>query len=211
MLHHHLDIYAILFFVFSAMLIATSLLVIFTRHTVQAALWLILTFVISAMLWMMLQAEFLALMLVFVYVGAVLTLFLFVVMMINSDKETKATPIRKAIPIALIVMVFLFAAEWGIIFHMGGLHAHALFSAQHHLLATSTTYNNTMQLGILLYTHYIVAFELAGAILLVAIIGAISLAFFGRPRDDEKIVTQQRQASKASGLRMVDLPKGDAS
>jgi NADH-quinone oxidoreductase subunit J len=157
----------------------------------------------------MLQAEFLALMLVFVYVGAVLTLFLFVVMMINSDKETKVTPIKKALPVGFIVMILLAALLWGVIFHMGGHHNAALFTSSHILIPTTTTYNNTLQLGILLYTHYVLAFELAGAILLVAIIGAISLAYLGRPKDPEKIITDQRDANKASGLRLVDIPKGD--
>ena len=158
----------------------------------------------------MLQAEFLALMLVFVYVGAVLTLFLFVVMMINSDKETKVTPIKTVLPVGLVLMVLLAALLGGVIFHIGSHHhTAALFLEAYKLTPTTTAYNNTLQLGILLYTHYVLAFELAGAILLVAIIGAISLAFLGRPKDPEKIRADQRDASSIPGLRLVDLPKGE--
>ena len=106
MLEAGLPIYNILFFIFSAALVASSLCVVFVKQTVQSALWLIVTFVISSALWMMLQAEFLALALIFVYVGAVLTLFLFVVMMINTDQEDTINPIKRAAPFAILLMVF---------------------------------------------------------------------------------------------------------
>ena len=205
MLSHALPIYSILFFVFAAMLVAVSLLVVFVRKTVQSALWLIVAFILSSVLWMMMQAEFLALALIFVYVGAVLTLFLFVIMMINTDDESEHKPVRKALPWALMLMALFVAAMW-MIFHQGGV-----FHDSNRIIAKTTTYNNTLQMGTLLYTRYVFAFELAGAVLLVAIIGAIVLAFFGRPKGHARVQTDQRDASKANGLRVVDLPRGRAS
>lgn len=205
MLHMPLPIYSILFYVFSAMIIITSLCVIFVKHTVQSALWLIVTFVISSALWMMLQAEFLALALIFVYVGAVLTLFLFVVMMINTDKEDHINPVKRAVPFAILLMVLLFAALAGAIMHFSHHWNHAA------LIHYSTTYSNTAAMGNILYTKYVLAFEMAAAVLIVAIIGAISLAFFGSDmQENEKVVRDQREASKEAGLRIVDIKSGGA-
>ena len=204
MLHMHLPIYHILFFVFAALLIITSLCVIFVKHTVQSALWLIVTFIVSSALWMMLQAEFLSLALIFVYVGAVLTLFLFVVMMINTDKEDHINPVKRIVPFAILLMLLLFAVLVGAIIHYTHIDPQW---AYHQLLKHSTTYNNTLQMGTLLYTTYAVPFIIAAAILLVAIIGAISLAFFGSNQAHADIViTQQREACKENGLRIVNIP-----
>jgi len=200
-MHFALPIYTILFYVFSLMIICTSLCVIFVKHTVQSALWLIVTFVISSALWMMLQAEFLALALIFVYVGAVLTLFLFVVMMINTDNEDHINPVKRAVPFAILLMVLLFAVLAGAIYHY---NHHWLHTS---LIHYSTTYNNTKAMGNILYTHYYVAFEMAALVLLVAIIGAISLAFFGSDMaESEKVIFNQREACKENGLRIVDIP-----
>lgn len=200
-MHFALPIYNILFFVFSTLIIVTSFLVVFVKHTVQSALWLIVTFVLSAALWMMLQAEFLALALIFVYVGAVLTLFLFVVMMINTDKEDHINPVKRAVPFAIILMVLLFAALAGAVYHFNPHWVHAS------LIHYTTSYSNTQAMGDILYTQYVVAFEMAAAVLLVAIIGAISLAFFGSDMQQaEKVIRNQREASKETGLRIVNIP-----
>ena len=201
MLQAALPIYSILFYVFSFLLIVSSFCVVFVKQTVQSALWLIVTFVISSALWMMLQAEFLALALIFVYVGAVLTLFLFVVMMINTDKEEAINPVKRAVPFAVVLMVLLLSVLAGAIMH------YSYHWANTSLVHNSTTYSNTMLLGDLLYTHYVLAFEMAAAVLLVAIIGAISLAFFGSDMaQNKKVIRRQRDASKASGLRLIDIP-----
>jgi NADH-quinone oxidoreductase subunit J len=206
MLQAGLPIYSILFFVFSAALVASSLCVVFVKHTVQSALWLIVTFVISSALWMMLEAEFLALALIFVYVGAVLTLFLFVVMMINTDKEDTINPVKRLLPFAILLMVLLFSAIGGSMIHFSSQSNTVL---NNEINPDSSTLSNTMALGNILYTHYVLAFEMAGAVLLVAIIGAISLAFFGSDASfHKKIIRRQRRASKASGLRIVDIPSG---
>lgn len=204
MMHFELPIYPILFYAFSALLIITSFLVIFVKETVQSALWLIVAFVFSAVLWMMLQAEFLALVLIFVYVGAVLTLFLFVVMMINTDKEDRINPVKRVVPFAILLMLLLFVVLAGAIIKFN----HGSIVWQHAtLIAHQTTYNNTLQMGRILYTHYVVAFEIAAMVLLVAIIGAISLAFFGTDRKKVKqVLINQRNASKETGLKIIDMP-----
>jgi NADH-quinone oxidoreductase subunit J len=183
------------------MIVSTSLCVVFVKHTVQSALWLIVTFIICSALWMMLQAEFLALALIFVYVGAVLTLFLFVIMMINTDKEEHINPVKRAVPFAVLLMLLLFAVLAGAIYHYNHHWIHAS------LVHYSTTYSNTKSMGDILYTHYYLAFEMAALVLLVAIIGAISLAFFGSDmQEHKKVIKKQREASKENGLRIIDIP-----
>jgi len=202
-----IPIHQIIFFIFAFLLVGSSLLVVLSRHTVRAALFLILAFIVSAVLWMMLQAEFLALALIFVYVGAVLTLFLYVVMMIDSDSESYKHGFMRFLPLAIVVLALLLIVTLAVI---GYGHTIGAFSFTPSMKTLPVSYSNTTQLGTLLYTHYLYPFEIAGAILLVAIIGSITLAFFG-PNKRARIqnVSRQHKASKATGVRLVDLRKED--
>lgn len=159
-----------LFYIFSTVLVFAASMVVTVRHSVKAALFLVLTFFTAACLWLLLEAEFLAIVLVLVYVGAVMVLFLFVVMMLDVDlvdikKDLgKYLPLGGLVAIALIVeMILVMRAK---IFSPESMPVPAGHEAG---------YSNTRELGIAIYTQYIYPFEIAALILLVAIIAAIIL------------------------------------
>ena len=174
-------------------------MVVCSRNPLHSVLYLVATFVAAAILWMLIQAEFLALVLVFVYVGAVMTLFLFVVMMLQVDLVHLREGFVRYLPIAALIMLALLAMLL-IVFIPQNFPMHNLQIMQH-----PATYNNTAELGKLLYTHYILSFELAGAILLAAIIAAISLAFAGRKTGTKaQRISKQLQANKKDRLKIID-------
>jgi NADH-quinone oxidoreductase subunit J len=163
----------IVFYLFSAIAIATAAMVVISKSPVRAALFLVVTFIVSAGLWILLQAEFLGLILILVYVGAVMTLFLFVVMMLDMDGIELRSGFVRYLPFALIVLAVMLAF---IILAVG----HTSFGLGHSNPSRETAaYNNTALLGSVLYTQYAYPFVLAGALLLLAIIAAISLTFRG--------------------------------
>lgn len=171
-------------------------MVVLANYPVRSALWLVLTFFATAVLWMMLQAEFLALALIFVYVGAVMTLFLFVVMMLNVGPE-QSTKNRMVLPFAAVGSVLLFA----LILLVIGPHR---LNAAPSLINRAADYSNVSAMGMVLYTHYLYAFEVAAVILLVAMIAAISLAFFGRkPGTRSQKIGAQHRVTKNERLRVI--------
>jgi NADH-quinone oxidoreductase subunit J len=195
-----LPIPQIIFYATSLLLILSAGMVIVSRHAVRAALFLVLAFFCSAILWMLVQAEFLSLVLIFIYVGAVMTLFLFVVMMINLDLESLKEGFVRYLPYALIVL-FLLALIMCLALSSPISFSHAAYSTH-----TVSHHSNTRLLGDLLYTHYLYAFELVGFILLVAIIASISLAFHGRQSDAKsQDVAKQLAATKKNRLRMTKM------
>jgi NADH-quinone oxidoreductase subunit J len=167
-----------IFYFFSAILLLSALMVILMPNPVKGVLFLVLTFFCSSVLWMMLQAEFLSLALIFVYVGAVMTLFLFVVMMLNLDLVAMRGGFVRYLPFGAIVIVLLLGLMLLVIGpkHFG--YGYATLTMQ------PSNYSNTKELGDVLYTQYLYPFEIAAVILLVAIISAISLAF--RPKRERK-------------------------
>ncbi len=200
-----IPIHQIIFYVFSVLLLGSALMVITQRNPVRAALFLVLTFFCSSVLWMMLQAEFLALALIFVYVGAVMTLLLFVVMMLNIDIATLKEGFTRWLPLGVIVLAVLAAV---ILYVIG---PGRLNDASIAMPVLPDDYSNVKAMGILLFTQYMYPFELAAVILLVAIVAAISLAFFGRKKGTKaQVVSQQLKAKKADRLRVVDI-KADKS
>jgi NADH-quinone oxidoreductase subunit J len=188
-------IHQVVFYVFASVLIAAALAVIFSRNPVQSILFLVLSFFAAAVLWMLMQAEFLSLVLIFVYVGAVMTLFLFVVMMLHVDlKELKEKFVR-FLPFALLVMIALIAA---MVFVLSPKHFGLGLTLPTHYGAN---YSNTTAMGTLLFTKYLYPFEIAAAILLVAIIAAIALAFHGRKLGTKsQNIATQHEASKTDRL-----------
>jgi NADH-quinone oxidoreductase subunit J len=162
----------ILFYAFSGVLLVAAVGVITARNPVHAALFLVFAFINSAVLWMLLEAEFLAIVLVLVYVGAVMVLFLFVVMMLDIDVAqmregfTRYAPL--GIVIALIVIVEIGSVVW--VKSLGAPETTPVAS-----VGAAADYSNTAALGELLYTKYLYPFELAAAILLIAIVAAIVL------------------------------------
>jgi len=192
-----LPIYAIVFYAFAGLLISAACGVILAKNPVRAVLSLVLCFFASSVLWMMLQAEFLALVLIFVYVGAVMTLFLFVVMMLNVDTVSHREGFARYLLLGLIVMVILIA-----------LMLFALWPerASLGLNAPETSISNIQSLGVLLFTDYIYPFEVAGVILLVAIVASISLAFHGRKPDTKtQSISAQHRANKKDRLRIINM------
>ena len=173
-----------LFYVFSAIMLLAAFRVITARNPVHAVLFLVLTFFQASMIWMLLKAEFLSITLVLVYVGAVMVLFLFVVMMMDINRENLRHGFWKHFPIAAIVGVVI-ALEMSAVL-MGGFRVVDDPSA-----AAVAGASNTKDLGKLLYTQYIYPLEVAAAILLVAMIAAIALTL--RARKDSKFISVSDQ------------------
>jgi NADH-quinone oxidoreductase subunit J len=192
--------FSALFYVFSAFLLAASFGVITARSTVHAALLLVLAFFSASCLWMMLKAEFLAIALVLVYVGAVMVLFLFVVMMLDINVEELRKGFWQHFPLAALVGV-LIALEMALVL-MGGFRVGDAPLAD----AAAIKAGNTRLLGIEVYTNYLYPLQVAAVLLLVAIISAIALTL--RQRKDSKAMdpSLQLRARKADRLRVVKLP-----
>src|SRR3990167_7756023 len=165
--------YQVIFYVFSVLLIVASIGVITVRNSVRAALFTIAAFFCCAVIWMLLQAEFLSLALIFVYVGAVMTLFLFVIMMLNIDMSDFREGFVKILPYAVLVLILMLISICMVVWPTR-LGTTAILATHH-----AANYSNVKSIGDVLYTDYLYPFEVAGAILLVAILAAISLAFFG--------------------------------
>lgn len=155
------------FFLFSAVLVMAALMTVIARNPVRSALFLVLAFIAAAALWILLEAEFLGLVLVLVYVGAVMTLFLFVIMMLNIDATEKQPGFVSYLPYAVIVVAVLL-----------GILIYALFpvTTALPLIPATSTISNTQALGRILYTEYAYPFEIVGVLLLVAIIASIALS-----------------------------------
>ena len=190
----------LLFYLFGAILLASALAVILVRNPVHAALFLVLAFVTAAGLWLLLYAEFLAITLVLVYVGAVMVLFLFVVMMLDINLDRLREGFWGNLPLAAGVGLMM-AAEMSLLLWRGFGNEQVLSPA-----APPASFSNTKALGLVLYTDYVFAFEIAAVILLVAIIAAIALTL--RRRKDTRAMDPaiQLQARRADRVRLVSMP-----
>jgi NADH-quinone oxidoreductase subunit J len=190
----------LIFYVLSAVVILAATMVVTRRNPVHSALFLILAFFASSGIWLLAEAEFLAIVLVLVYVGAVMVLFLFVLMMLDIDLAVLRAGFIKLLPLGL-VMAIAMAAE--LILVVGpanfGLEQYAV-PARH-----AADYSNTEELGGVLYTVYMYPFEIAAVILLVAIIAAIGLTM--RKRSDTKYLDPSDQVvvKRAERVRLVSM------
>ena len=190
-----------IFYFFAAILVFAGLRVITARNPVHAALYLVLAFFTAAGLWMLLEAEFLAITLVLVYVGAVMVLFLFVVMMldINLDRLREGfwnyLPLGAAVGLLMVVEMVLV---------LGGKY----FGLEHlpNPADPGSGYSNTKELGRILYTDYVYPFELAAVILLVAIVAAIALTLRGRKDSKHQDPAKQVAVKRADRVRLVSMP-----
>jgi len=187
----------IVFYIFASIAIFTAMMVILSKSSVHAALFLVVTFIASAVLWILLQAEFLGLVLVLVYVGAVMTLFLFVVMMLDVDEANLRSGFVRYLPFALIILALMLAM---IIVAIS--HTHFI---QTKSIAHPANYSNVAALGSVLYTQYAYPFILAGALLLLAIIAAISLTFRGARHCKKQRVDLQVAADPSARVYMATL------
>ena len=190
---------AVLFYVFSAVLLGAAFGVITARSTVHAALYLVLAFFSAACVWMLLKAEFLAIALVLVYVGAVMVLFLFVVMMLDINSDSLRQNFWRHFPLAGLVGA-LIALEMTLVLR-GGFD----LSSAKPFSAAELKLGNSKQLGIEIYTHYLYPLQLAAVLLLVAIIAAIALTLRGRKDSRHQGAAQQVRAKKADRLRLVKM------
>ena len=194
----------VIFYIFAVSTVITATAVVTVRNPVHAALFLVLTFFTSAIIWMSLEAEFLAIALVLVYVGAVMVLFIFVVMMLDINIARLREGFVRYLPLGLLVAVIML-----------GLMLSVVTSDVFVLDAGSeppprpADYSNTEALGGVLYTDYVFAFEIAAVILLVAIIAAISLTMRKRPTTKYQNPSEQIQVRKADRLRIVKMPTSE--
>ncbi|CAH1673582.1 MAG: NADH-quinone oxidoreductase subunit J [Chelatococcus sp.] len=193
---------AFFFYLFAGVCIASAFMVIASRNPVHAVLFLILAFVNAAGLFMLMGAEFLALILVVVYVGAVAVLFLFVVMMLDVDFAELREGFLNYLPIgALIGVVFLVELVLVV-----GLFSIDPASVKPAVVATATDVSNIQALGQVLYTRYFFFFQAAGFILLVAMIGAIVLTLRHKPNVKRQDIAAQVARNKASAMEVRKVP-----
>jgi NADH-quinone oxidoreductase subunit J len=189
---------AAVFYAFGLILLVSALCVITARNPVHAALFLVLAFFTASAIWLLLRAEFLAITLVLVYVGAVMVLFLFVVMMLDINLERLREGFWRNLPAALVV---------------GGLMAFEMISVLAYRVygmprpnERPLSYSNTRALGRLIYTDYVYAFEIAAVVLLVAIIAAIALTLRRRKDTKAQDPSMQVRARPRDRVRLVSMP-----
>jgi NADH-quinone oxidoreductase subunit J len=189
----------ILFYVFAAILLAAALGVITSRNPVHAVLYLVFAFVQSAVLWLLLEAEFLAIVLVLVYVGAVMVLFLFVVMMLDVNVEQLRKGFTRYLPlgivVALVVVIEIANVIW---FRSEGI---AFVTPA----PNPSDYSNTQELGAVLYTEHVYAFEIAAMLLLLAIVAAITLTMRKRPGLKVQNIAKQVAVRAKDRVRIVKV------
>jgi NADH-quinone oxidoreductase subunit J len=191
----------VLFHVFAAILILAALGVITSRNPVYSALSLVLCFVTSAAIWLLIEAEFLAVVLVLVYVGAVMVLFLFVVMMLDINLAELRKGFTRFAWLGALVALAVAVEIGGVVWVRGalGLDTHQGF------VSSPADYSNTQALGSVLYTRYAYPFELAAVLLLVAIVAAISLTMRRRPGLKQQDIARQVAVRPEDRVRLVKM------
>lgn len=196
-----MPIYEIVFYAFSLVMLAAAVMVISVRNPVYAALYLVLTFFSAAAIWMLLEAEFLAIILIVVYVGAVMVLFLFVVMMLDINVAPLKEGFMRYLPAGILVAVLMAAELLAVLWSKGRFEAGAYPIPAGH----AGDYSNTKAVGELLFTNYLLAFEVAGVILLVAIIAAVALTLRQRPGGHRQNPSLQVRVQRDERIRLVKM------
>ena len=191
----------LLFYIFSLTIIASALMVIFSKQPINSILFLIFSFINAAGLFLLAGAEFLALIIVIVYVGAVAVLFLFVIMMLDFNPETIKEETKKYLPVGLLVGSVLFVE---IIIMM---NSPEIFSKEFKIIGriVETDLTNTEILGSLIYTEYFLQFQMAGFILLVAMIGAIVLTLRHRDFVRRQNIHDQVSRDPNTSIELIDI------
>jgi len=190
----------LIFYSFSSVLICSSLAVVLFRNPVYSAVSLILSFITSGFLWLLLEAEFLAIVLILVYVGAVMVLFLFVIMMLNINEEKEKSSFNSVAPFAVFIGLIIVAELITIIWINS-----SQFSNAPAVIQQSSQMGNTLLLGTELFTNYILDFEIAGFILLLAIIVAISLTLRPRKNLKTQVASEQINVDPKERMKLIDL------
>jgi len=190
-----------IFWAFAAMLVFSASMVITVRNPVHAVLFLVVAFVASSGLWLLLEAEFLAIALVLVYVGAVMVLFLFVVMMLDINVAKLREGFIRYLPVGAVFAVATIVAMGLVVGSRNfGLERYAAPARE------AADYNNTAELGTLLYTRFLYPFEIAGLVLLVAIIAAIALSIRGARQIKTPKPERQVEVRREERVRIVKMP-----
>jgi NADH-quinone oxidoreductase subunit J len=193
-------IHALLFYFFAAVLVGAALGVIFSRNPVHAVLFLILAFFQSAVLWLLAEAEFLAIVLVLVYVGAVMVLFLFVVMMLDVSVATVRGAFTRYAPLGLAVALLMVIELVQVIWLKS-----SVAPGTSGFKPTPEGYSNTEALGAVLYTEHVYAFEIAAVILLLGIVAAITLTMRKRPGLKVQDIAKQVAVKSSDRIRIVKM------
>jgi NADH-quinone oxidoreductase subunit J len=195
---------AMAFYLFAVSLLTGGLMTVISRNPVHSVLWLILSFISAAGLFVLLGAEFVAMLLIIVYVGAVAVLFLFVVMMLDVDFAELKAEMAKYMPLALLIGVILLM-QFGLVF---GNWQMADGAEAARAAVTPEGVENTAALGLLLYDQYFILFQLSGLILLVAMIGAIVLTLRHRTDVKRQDVLAQMYRDPAKAMELRDVKPG---
>ena len=198
----------LVFYTFSLTMVAAAGMVITSRNAVYSALYLVLTFFSAAAIWMLLEAEFLSIILIVVYVGAVMVLFLFVVMMLDVENASLKEGFIRYLPVGIVVAVVM-ALELLMVVWSKGRFGPEAFPVPS---PNPEGYSNIKALGELLYSEFLLPFEVAGVILLVAIISAIALTLRRRPGIKHQNPAKQVRTRREESVRLVKMksekPKG---
>ncbi len=193
-----MPIIELIFYLFGTILVLSALSVVTVGNPVYAVLFLVLSFFSAACIWLLLQAEFLAIVLVLVYVGAVMVLFLFVVMMLDIRGASVKQGMSRFLPVGLLV-AFAMALQMFLVIWTRGLETVGMPTPQ------PAGYSHTRELGLLLYTDYLFAFEVAAVLLLVAIIAAIMLTHRRRENSKHQDPSRQVRIKREERVRLVSM------
>jgi len=191
----------LIFYAFSLVLVFAAIAVITSRNPVYSVLFLVLAFFSAAAIWLLLEAEFLAIILVVVYVGAVMVLFLFVVMMLDINLVPLKEGFIRYLPVAVLVAITMAVELLMVLWSRGRFGVDMFPTPKPHLVG----YSNTRELGELLYTNYLLPFEVAGVVLLVAIIAAVALTLRTRPGIKTQDVGAQVRTRRDESVRLVQM------
>ena len=196
----------VLFYIFALLLTVSGLKVVTSRNPVGSALFLVLAFFNAAAIWMLLEAEFLAILLVLLYVGAVMVLFLFVVMMLDINLDVLRRDFKRFVPTATIVGAIIVIETALILVHGYGGTTAPVHDVAAVAGGTAASMPNTYLIGKVIYTDYVFAFEVAGLVLLVAIIAAIALTARKGKDSKRQRVSEQVKVRAKDRVRIVKMP-----
>ena len=193
---------SILFYVFSLFFVASSFVMITSRNTAKAALWLILTFFSAASLWLLLEAEFLAITLILIYVGAVMVLFMFVIKMLDTEESTLRAQFTRYLPLGIFVSLVVIV-QMALVLNAGPFDLESVCMPEQH----GASYSNITAIAQQLYTVYVYPFELAAILLLIAIIAAITLGHRTQVNSKKQNITEQINVQAKDRMRFASIDK----
>jgi len=193
---------SILFYVFSLFFVGSSFVMIVSRNTAKAALWLILTFFSAASLWLLLEAEFLAITLILIYVGAVMVLFMFVIKMLDTDQSTLRAQFTRYLPLGIFVSLVVIV-QMALVLNAGPFDLESAGMPEQH----GASYSNITAIAEQLYTIYVYPFELAAILLLIAIIAAITLVHRTQVNIKKQNITDQINVKAKDRMRFASIDK----